>query len=138
MATYRPCLFRDLANIQRWRLVVCSRTAVSFRTITTCSRGSWREPVTVVASRRSSGSSRLVTQRLLLVQPRGVSAFGRTPAPKMSTSSTALKGSNAKRDGQAPSNKKSDGEYGSVLMQVLEEKKEPKQLTTATKGGFAG
>ena len=137
MATYHPCLFRDLANIQRWRLMVCSRTAVSFRTITTCSRGSWREAVTVVG-RRSSGAPRLVTQRLLLVQPRGVSAFERTSAPRMSTSSTVLKESNAKRDGQAPLNKKSDGEYGSVLMQVLEEKKEPKQLTTATKGVFAG
>ena len=108
---------------------------MSFRKITICARGSWPEPVTAVV-RTSTGPPRYVTQSLLL-QLRGVGTVKGAFAPRMSTSSTV--GNNKeKQDGQASLDRKSGDEYGSVLMQVLDEKKEPKQLTAAGKGAFVG
>ena len=106
---------------------------MSYRKVTTCARGSRTEPVTVVG--RNSGPPRFVAQNLLLVRLRGLGAVGGTSAPLMCISSTA-RSSNEKRDGQARLDKKSDSEHDSVLMQVLHEKEEPKQLTTVGKGAF--
>lgn len=131
-----PCsLIRYLANLQRLRFVIYPQSAVSFREVSTCVWGGTAKSVTAAGGRGICFAPARVVTQSLFYRLWGSGTSGRMSTPRM-LSSSAVWSSSKRQDGGVTSNKKSDDEHGSVLMQVFSQKKEPKQLTVTGKGAL--